>query len=79
MDSPLAPRPILPGLRPPRIERNERDRKHKGRSFDDQLAEENDEDQAPEAAENDEPTAEKPPRPSSQTQGEGGHLLDLEA
>ena len=38
MDGPLAPKPLAPGLRPPRVDRTSRDRKRKGRSFDNELA-----------------------------------------
>ena len=37
MGSPLAPKPVTPGLRPPRVDRANRDRKRKGRSFEDEL------------------------------------------
>lgn len=76
MDSPLAPVPITPGLRPHRVARANGDRKRKDRSFQDEMAREHD------------PPDEPGPAPASEeAAGEGhkphrkapGHGLDIEA
>jgi hypothetical protein len=74
MDSPLAPRPLAPALRPHRVERSGRDRKRKGRSFEEELREDRHERQAPKPPS-------RPASPDTPPHGppeEGGHLLDLE-
>lgn len=79
MESPLAPRPITPGIRTPRVTRPKRDRNGKGGSFRDELAHEQDEEPerppAPTAPKDHKPDPERPRRPHD----EPGHLLDLEA
>ena len=76
MESPLAPKPVMPGLRPHRVLRPSRDRKGKSRSFHDELADEQDPAPSPPPA----PPPAKPKRPPRDRAGDGsGHLLDLEA
>ena len=82
MDSPLAPKPITPGLVAHRVARSGRDKKGKGRSFEEELAAEHEGEEAttareepahPPAQENDD---QRPLGPSS---GPSGHILDIEA
>jgi hypothetical protein len=94
MDSPLAPKPIIPGLRPHRVDRTGPDRRRKGRSFEDELAHGQDEDEAPRQPPRephppapDEPVPGRRPapkdspaaRPQASPGGGVGRLLDLEA
>ena len=75
MDNPLAPPPITPGIRTPRVTRASRDRKGKGRSFRDELAGKRDgpPEPRPAAAEPDAAKGRRHPK------DEPGHLLDIEA
>ena len=82
MDSPLAPKPVTPGLVAHRVARSSRDRKGKGRSFEQELAAEHEGEQArrqpdeqagrPQVVQEDH----APPLPSD---GSAGHILDIEA
>jgi len=79
MDSPLAPKPVVPGLRPPPVDRGSRERKGKGQSFEHELAQEREDEKA--AAQ---PQAPAPARPPSEGARKPrprrpGHLLDVEA
>jgi len=86
MDSPFAPKPVMPGLSLPRIERGNGDRRRKGQAFEDELAGEHDEPHsraAPHAAGHPTPQtpapnatpAHRPATPDDQV----GANLDLEA
>jgi hypothetical protein len=82
MDSPLASKPILPGLVSPRVEGSSPDRKRKGRSFQDELAA-----GGGRPKEHGHPPAPGPTPPGGPTrphaitppEDEAGHLLDVEA
>ena len=76
MDSPLGPQPVVPGLVTPRVARSNRERKRKGRSFEDELGHERDDDGAARAAP---PPREQADRPRRPDKDEPGHLLDVEA
>ena len=87
MDSPFAPKPIMPGLSLPRIERGSGDRRRKGQAFEDELAGEQGEPHhhapphpanpapPPPTPEPNPPPAHRPAPPDSQV----GVNLDLEA
>ena len=81
MGSPLAPKPVSPGLRPPQVDRGNRDRTRTGRSFEDELADEHEgarrrpgRHPAPRPAPK--PPAAHPPAPGSPGPG---RFLDIEA
>ena len=80
MDSPFAPRPIVPSLRLHPVDRSGRERKRKGRSFKDELAGESDEGAAAPHPPHAVPSAPRAaPAPAAAPGEESGHLLDLEA
>ena len=75
MDSPLAPRPIAPGIRTPRVTRANRDRKGKRGAFRDELHREGPDGPEPRPAPPGQAPAPKRPREG----GGPGRLLDIEA
>ena len=77
MDSPFAPRPIVPSLRLHPVDRSGRERKRKSRSFEDELAGESEEGASTPHPPHAVPSA--PHAPAAPRGEEGGHLLDLEA
>ncbi len=81
MDSPLAPKPITPGLVAHRVARSGRDKKGKGRSFGEELAAEHDGEEATTSREEPTPPAvlEDGQRPLGPSGGSSGHILDVEA
>jgi len=86
MDSPFAPKPIMPGISMPRVERGSGDRRRKGRAFEDELAGEHDEPHghpAPRAPDRPPPPPPAPNAPPahrpSPADDQVGVNLDLEA
>jgi len=79
MDSPLAPKPITPGLRPHRVDRASRDRKRRDRSFEEEFSEGRDEAHKPRRPAKPPTAARREPPPGPPASGGTGHLLDLEA
>lgn len=75
MDSPLAPRPVAPGIRTPRVTRATRERKGRNGSFRDELSRERDGAADPRPA-----TRDRPADPPRKPKDDGpGRLLDVEA
>jgi len=80
MSSPLAPKPIVPSLRPHAVARATPDRRRRGRSFREELAGEGEGHEEPGPAPS-APSArpESPGHPATAAESDVGHLLDLEA
>lgn len=79
MDSPLAPKPITPGLMAHRVARSGRDRKGKGRSFEEELAAEHEDEEEGAASEGPVSLPDEGGRPAPPSDGPKGRILDIEA